>query len=106
MYERVLELGSYFGVRDGSRLVAVAGERLHLTGYTEASGVCTHPQYRGRGLARRLVSVLVARIVARAETPFLHVKTDNASAERVYEALGFRTRRLINLAILRPKSVA
>jgi ribosomal protein S18 acetylase RimI-like enzyme len=106
MYERVLELGSYFGVRDGSRLVAVAGERLHLTGYTEVSGVCTHPQYRGRGLAHRLVSVLVARIVARAETPFLHVKTDNASAERVYEALGFRTRRLINLAILRPKSVA
>jgi ribosomal protein S18 acetylase RimI-like enzyme len=105
MFERVLELGSYFGVRDGSRLVAVAGERLHITGYTEVSGVCTHPEYRGRGLANRLVSTLVARIVARSETPFLHVKTDNASAERVYEALGFRTRRLINLAVLRPRPV-
>jgi predicted GNAT family acetyltransferase len=103
MFERVLELGSYFGVRDGSRLVALAGERLHLTGYTEVSGVCTHPEYRGRGLANRLISTLVARIVARSETPFLHVKTDNASAERVYEALGFRTRRLINLAVLRPR---
>jgi ribosomal protein S18 acetylase RimI-like enzyme len=103
MFERVLELGSYIGVRDGSRLVAVAGERLHLTGYTEVSGVCTHPEYRGRGLASRLISTLVTRIVARSETPFLHVKTDNASAERVYEALGFRTRRLINLAVLRPR---
>jgi len=105
MFEQVLELGSYFGVRDGSRLVAVAGERLHLTGYTEVSGVCTHPAYRGRGFASRLVSALVARIAARGEIPFLHLKTDNASAERVYEALGFRTRRLINLAVLRQKSV-
>jgi ribosomal protein S18 acetylase RimI-like enzyme len=105
MFERVLELGSYFGVRDGSRLVAVAGERLHLTGFTEVSGVCTHPEYRGRGLANRLISTLVARIVARSETPFLHVKTDNASAERVYEALGFRTRRLINLAVLGARPV-
>jgi ribosomal protein S18 acetylase RimI-like enzyme len=105
MFERVLELGSYFGVRDGSRLVAVAGERLHLDGYTEVSGVCTHPEYRGHGLASRLVSALVARIAARSETPFLHLKTDNASAERVYEGLGFRTRRLINLAIVRVRPV-
>jgi len=105
MFERVLELGRYFGVRDGSRLVAVAGERLHLVGYTEVSGVCTHPEYRGRGLASRLVSALVARITARSETPFLHLKTDNASAERVYEALGFKTRRLIHLAIVRTRLV-
>jgi GNAT superfamily N-acetyltransferase len=103
LFERVLELGSYFGVRDGSRLIALAGERLHLTGYTEVSGVCTHPDYRGRGLANQLVSTLVARIVARSEIPFLHVKTDNASAERVYQALGFRTRRVMNLAVLRAR---
>jgi GNAT superfamily N-acetyltransferase len=105
MFERVLALGSYFGVRDGARLVAIAGERLHLTGYTEVSGVCTHPEYRGRGLANKLISTLVARILARSETPFLHVKTDNISAERLYETLGFRTRRLINLGVLRPRPV-
>ena len=51
MAERVLELGNYYGVREGSRLAAIAGERIHLTGYTEVSGVCTHPDFRGRGYA-------------------------------------------------------
>ena len=102
MAERVLELGSYFGIREGSRLAAIAGERLHLTGYTEISGVCTHPDFRGRGYAGQLVAFLVKRITARGETPFLHLKTDNESARRVYESLGFVWRRDINLLVTEP----
>jgi ribosomal protein S18 acetylase RimI-like enzyme len=102
MAERVLELGNYYGVREGSRLAAIAGERLHLTGYTEISGVCTHPDFRGRGYAGQLVASLVKRITARGETPFLHLKTDNEAAQRVYESLGFRRRRFINLLVTEP----
>jgi ribosomal protein S18 acetylase RimI-like enzyme len=102
MAERVLELGNYYGVREGSRLAAIAGERLHLTGYTEVSGVCTHPDFRGRGYAGQLVASLVGRITARGETPFLHLKTDNAAAQRVYESLGFRRRRFINILVTEP----
>ena len=102
MAERVLELGNYYGVREGSRLAAIAGERIHLTGYTEVSGVCTHPDFRGRGYAGQLVTLLVKRITARSETPFLHLKTSNESAQRVYESLGFRRRRFINLLVTEP----
>ena len=102
MAQRVLELGNYYGIREGSRLAAIAGERLHLTGYTEVSGVCTHPDFRGRGYAGQLVAFLVNRITARGEVPFLHLKTANVGALRVYEALGFRTRRLINLLVTEP----
>lgn len=102
MAERVLELGNYYGVREGSRLAAIAGERIHLTGYTEVSGVCTHPDFRGRGYAGQLVTLLVERITAGFETPFLHLKTNNESALRVYESLGFRRRRFINLLVTEP----
>jgi predicted GNAT family acetyltransferase len=48
------------------------------------------------------VASLVRKITARGETPFLHLKTDNAAAQRVYESLGFRRRRFINLLVTEP----
>jgi predicted GNAT family acetyltransferase len=59
----------------------------------EVSGVCTHPHFQGRGLARRLVTKLIARQVARGETPFLHVMRENAAAHALYERMGFRDYR-------------
>ena len=41
--ERTLKLGDYVGVRDAGVLVAMAGQRLHFTGWTEVSAVCTLP---------------------------------------------------------------
>jgi ribosomal protein S18 acetylase RimI-like enzyme len=89
---RTVELGSYLGHRAGGRLVAMAGERLHVAGFTELSAVCTDPGARKRGLATRLVRAVAAGVEARGETPVLHVLTDNHSAIRVYESLGFATR--------------
>ena len=45
---RTHEFG-FVGIRDGKRLVAMAGERMLLEGFTEVSGVCTHPDHRGQG---------------------------------------------------------
>jgi predicted GNAT family acetyltransferase len=42
-------LGTYLGIRDGSRLIAMAGERIRAPGYVELSGISTHPQARRRG---------------------------------------------------------
>jgi GNAT superfamily N-acetyltransferase len=72
---RTIELGEYFGYFDGKRLVAMAGERMHAGSLREISGVCTHPDFRGRGLARRLVAKLIRRQVARQETPFQQGET-------------------------------
>lgn len=86
---RTIELGDYFGYFDGERLIAMAGERMHAPGLREISGVCTHPEYQGRGLARKLMAKLVHRQMARGEVPFLHVMRANDAAHQLYLRMGF-----------------
>lgn len=88
---RTVELGGYVGVFDGSSLVAMAGERLAPPGFREISAVCTHPDFRGRGLASELTARVARAILARGEQPFLHHAAENP-ARTVYEALGFEFR--------------
>ena len=90
---RTIELGTYLGLRVDGALVAMAGERVRPPGYAEISAVCTDPAHRGAGLAAALVRDLVGRIEARGERAFLHVVVDNTNAVRLYERLGFATRR-------------
>ena len=89
---RTRELGDFFGVRQGGQLIAMAGERMRPPGFTEVSGVCTRPGFRGRGLAAGLMTVVARRIVERGETPFLHAYADHHATIALYERLGFRTR--------------
>jgi ribosomal protein S18 acetylase RimI-like enzyme len=98
---RTPELGSYLGIRKEGQLVAMAGERLRPYGHTEISAVCTHPDHRGHGYASSLVSILIQRITKRNEIPFLHVRTENVGAIRVYEKLGFKTRRIMNIIVVK-----
>ena len=91
-YRRTHQFGGFVGVRRGGRLVAMAGERLKLPGLTEVSGVCTHPDARGQGLAEQLSRVVAERIVARGDQPFLHSYAENATAVALYERLGFTIR--------------
>jgi len=97
---RTYQLGGFVGVKQDGRLVAMAGERIKPEGFTEVSGVCTHPDYRGRGYAGGLMRVVAARILARGEIPFLHVYADNVGAIKLYESLGFVIRRAVTLTIL------
>ena len=86
---RTIELGDYFGYFDGDRLVAMAGERLRAPGLCEISGVCTHPDDQGLGLARQLIGKLVHRHQARGDTSFLHVMRNNEAAHQLYLRMGF-----------------
>lgn len=90
---RTIELGEYFGYFEGPRLVAMAGERMCAGAMREISGVCTHPDFQGRGLARRLMFKLIRRQMQRGETPFLHVMRSNSGAHGLYERMGFRDYR-------------
>ncbi|MYX44983.1 GNAT family N-acetyltransferase [Streptomyces sp. SID89] len=92
-WPRTRELGTYLGVREGGRLVAMAGERLRPAGWTEISAVCVVPELRGRGHAGRLIGALVTRVLARGERPFLHVAEANTKAIALYERLGFASRK-------------
>ncbi|WP_316528614.1 GNAT family N-acetyltransferase [Kitasatospora brasiliensis] len=89
---RTHELGTYLGIRDRGTLVAMAGERLRPPGWTEISAVCTAAEARGQGHASRLIGLLIARILARGDRPFLHVAEANTGAVALYEHLGFETR--------------
>jgi GNAT superfamily N-acetyltransferase len=99
--ERTIELGAFFGIFDATRLLAMAGQRLHLPQYVEVSAVCTHPQARGRGYAYALMAEAIREIQERGKIAFLHVFADNHAAIRVYERLGFTRRRDLHLAVIR-----
>jgi len=86
---RTIELGDYFGLFDGARLLAMAGERAFADNLREVSGICTDPQAQGRGLARRLTARLIRRQLLRGETPFLHVMRGNEGARALYRRMGF-----------------
>ena len=93
-----IRLGTYLGIRDGGRLVAMAGQRFRPDGYAEISAVCTHPDARRRGLASVLVGAQAAMIRAEGRVPFLHVATSNVSAVPVYLNLGFEERRRVMIS--------
>jgi ribosomal protein S18 acetylase RimI-like enzyme len=82
-------LSDFLGVHDGGRLLAMAGERMQPPGHAEVSGVCTHPDAQGRGLAAALSWQIAARIIAAGRRPFLHVWPHNGHAVALYERLGF-----------------
>jgi predicted GNAT family acetyltransferase len=97
---RALELGDFWGVKINGRLVAMAGERMKQPGYTELSGVCTHPDIRGKGLGRMLSLYVADKIFARGDQPYLHAYETNKAAITLYESIGFRFRRSMNVAVI------
>lgn len=111
---RTHEMGAYYGARwdctlpdeSGPRasvggssppLMAMAGERMALEGYTEISGVCTHPLRRGKGLAANLIARLANDHQRQGVVSFLHVSAANAHAIDLYRRLGFAEARTITL---------
>lgn len=93
-------LGRFIGIRSAGTLVAMAGERMRLPGFTEVSAVCTHPDHRGQGLARRLTIAAAAHIQDGGETPFLHAWATNRPAISLYETLGFSVRTELHIVVL------
>lgn len=85
-------LGPFIGIRREGVLVAMAGERLSLDGFSEVSGVCTHPDHRGHGYAGALMRAVGQRILDRGDTVFLHARIGHAATIAFYETLGFQPR--------------
>ena len=96
---RTIAMGRYFGIYDGDRLAAMAGERMHCEGHREISAVCTHTDFLGRGQARRLIALSTNRILGAGERPFLHFSHENTRAKALYERLGFAFRSDVPLLV-------
>jgi ribosomal protein S18 acetylase RimI-like enzyme len=97
---RTIELGNFYGIFRGAQLISMAGKRMHMPGFVEVSGVCTHPDARGQGYARALMQIVIDEIEQTSRTSFLHAWEDNP-ATRLYESLGFSLTRTFHLAVLK-----
>lgn len=96
--QRTCEMGSYYGVRSASgELIAMGGERLKLDGFTEISAVCTHPSFRGRGLAAAIIWQVVREHRKEGVRSWLHVASSNRRAEELYLRMGFKEIRRVTL---------
>lgn len=98
---RTHELGLYLGIRVDGQLVAMCGERLKVPGYAEMSAICTHPDHTGKGYAGLLMQEVGRQMIARGDTPILHVRQDNTRAIAVYERMNFRVCARLNFAVIR-----
>jgi len=98
-FEKTHRLGDFIGVKKDGRLVAMAGERMKPDGFTEVSGVCTHPDFRGLGYAGALMRVVTQRILERGEQAFLHAYAANTATIALYETLGFRVRTRVTYTV-------
>ncbi|MGY8662621.1 GNAT family N-acetyltransferase [Bradyrhizobium sp. UFLA05-109] len=102
--KRTHELGTFLGIRVGGDLVAMAGERMKPGNFTEMTAICVHPDHRGRGYAQALLGAIARQIVARGETPFLHVFSNNASAIALYQRQGMSIRRRLHVTVLQKEA--
>ena len=95
-----MEMGEWYGVLEDDRVVAMAGERLFAAPLREVSGICTLPEYQGRGYARRLTEQVIRSQLGRGLTPFLHVASANARARSLYERMGFVVEREVPMRVV------
>lgn len=97
---KALSFGDFWGVKVDGRLVAMAGERMKQPGYTELSGVCTDPDYRGKGLGRLLSRFVAGHIFAKGDQPYLHAYATNTAAIALYDTIGFKLRSPMHAAMV------
>ena len=95
--ERTCLMGPYSGIRENGRLIAMAGDRLVTDKLREVSGVCTHPNHTGNGLATQLILHKLSEHRERGYGSFLHAAASNVRAIPIYERLGFVHTRQFHL---------
>jgi ribosomal protein S18 acetylase RimI-like enzyme len=93
--QRTMDLGRYFGIYQQGQLAAMIGERLGTDTHREMSAICTHPDFLGRGYARRLTAFLTNDNLQQGSSAFLHVSFENLRALRLYQQMGYELRREI-----------
>jgi len=99
--KRTIEFGNYEGIFADGELAAMAGQRTQPRPFIEVSAVCTHPNHHGKGYAGSLIKSQIQNITALDCTPFLHVRSDNPTAIKLYEKLGFRINQPVHFNLFK-----
>jgi GNAT superfamily N-acetyltransferase len=77
-----------FEIREGENAIATAGTNWRSPYFAEI-GTWTQESYRGRGLAKAVVSACTSELLKEGITPLYIVAEGNAASIRVCEALGY-----------------
>jgi len=93
---KTADLGGYYGIYKNNKLVAITGERMKMSKFTELSAIVTHPEHTGKGYARQLITYASNKVFNEGKIPYLHVADKNIRAISLYSKLGFLTRRKIS----------
>jgi ribosomal protein S18 acetylase RimI-like enzyme len=100
-FSRTIDFGNYEGIFDEEKLIAMCGQRMQPDPYSEVSAVCVHPDHLGRGYAKLLIRNQLRKIKFAGRIPMLHLYADNISACRLYESLGFATRKQLIVCMIK-----
>jgi RimJ/RimL family protein N-acetyltransferase len=79
-----------YGVFKNDQLVSYAGSFIQLPQVWFIGGVYTHLEHRNRGYATLATSAITEEALKKALTATLFVRSDNRSAMRAYEKIGYR----------------
>lgn len=81
------ELALWLVAVDGDTVAGYIGSQTVL-GEADMMNVAVVPEYRRRGIARKLVEELISRLNAHSLT--LEVRVSNENARRLYDSMGFQ----------------
>ena len=73
----------------GGKLIGKINTNAVTFTHFQVGGVYVHPDYRSRGIARRMAGEFVTNLVAQGRGISLFVKKSNLSARSVYQRIGF-----------------
>ncbi len=85
--------GVYFGIRDGTDLVSLAGTHVLSKHFSVAGvgNVFTRPDRRNRGMGTKVASAVVSELLSmHIQTIVLNVATNNLAAIQSYTHIGFQ----------------
>jgi GNAT superfamily N-acetyltransferase len=103
---QMLNTGQYYGIREGSTLVSIAGLHAFSPAYKVAAigNVATHPNFRRQGFSTKVCAALCQRLLREVTHIGLNVRADNAAAISVYRRLGFKKVAEFGAYSLAPRS--
>jgi len=89
-YIELIAKQSIFGVFVEGELVSYAGSFIQLPQVWMIGGVYTRPDHRSKGCATLATSAVTEEALRNSEAAALFVRSDNYSAVKVYEKIGFK----------------
>ena len=89
-YVKLISKQPIYGVFVNGEMVSYAGSFIQLPQVWMIGGVYTHPKHRNKGYATLATSAVTEEALRKAKAAALFVRSDNYSAIKVYEKIGYK----------------